>query len=113
MNPDDDDDDDDELFDSDYDMGDESCDDDILFQRNVDPGIELGDPENINQNKNESSSESNFSGEVDVVGSDSDFNEDRVSADDEEGPNYQAFNPKHIFAPESCIGLLFSTKKRV
>ncbi|KAG8380825.1 hypothetical protein BUALT_Bualt06G0056700 [Buddleja alternifolia] len=74
-------------------------------------GIELGDPENINQNENESSSESNFFGEDDVVGSDSDFNEDRVSTDDDEGPNYQAFNPKHIFAPEFCIGLLFSTKK--
>ncbi|KAG8365733.1 hypothetical protein BUALT_Bualt17G0002600 [Buddleja alternifolia] len=58
MNPDD----EDELFDSNYDMGDESCDDDILFQKNVDPGIELGDPENINQNKNESSNESNCSG---------------------------------------------------
>ncbi|KAG8363918.1 hypothetical protein BUALT_Bualt19G0072400 [Buddleja alternifolia] len=84
--------DEDELCGSDYDPGDESCDDDILFQRNVDPGLELGDPENINKNENESSSESNFSGEDDVVGSDSDLNEDRVSTDDEEGPNYQTFN---------------------
>ncbi|KAG8383328.1 hypothetical protein BUALT_Bualt04G0001100 [Buddleja alternifolia] len=97
----------DELCDSDYDLGD----DDILFQRNVDPGVELGDPNNINENENENSSESNFFGEDDIVGSDGDLNEERVSVNDEEGPNYQTFNPKKIFTPEFFIGLLFSTKK--
>ncbi|KAG8377365.1 hypothetical protein BUALT_Bualt08G0025500 [Buddleja alternifolia] len=75
-------DDSDDLLDSDYDMEEEWGDDDQMFQRNIDPGIELGGDDNIE----EESSDSNESGEDDLVASEDDLDEHRFSDEEDESP---------------------------
>ncbi|KAG8373106.1 hypothetical protein BUALT_Bualt12G0136100 [Buddleja alternifolia] len=79
-------DDSDDLLDSDYDMEKEWGDDDQMFQRNIDPWIELGGDDNIEQE----SSDSNETGEDDLVASDDDLDEHRFSNEDDEDQAYRA-----------------------
>ncbi|KAG8390948.1 hypothetical protein BUALT_Bualt01G0136600 [Buddleja alternifolia] len=98
----------DDLLDSDYDMESENGDDDTIFQKNVDYEVELGDTNNVNTN--ETSNESNESGEDDAVESDGDLDEGRVSEEEDEGHKYPVFNPALIYDPDFVLGLIFSTK---
>ncbi|KAG8384160.1 hypothetical protein BUALT_Bualt04G0089300 [Buddleja alternifolia] len=69
-------------------------------------GVELGRDDRAESE----SSESNDSGEDDLVDSQDDLDEHRVSDEDDEGPHYPLYCPIEKYNPTFMIGLEFSTK---
>ncbi|KAL8481574.1 hypothetical protein ACS0TY_027907 [Phlomoides rotata] len=59
-----------------------------------------------------SESECEVDKEIDVVAGDvHDFEEQRVSDEENDEPSYPVFNPKTTFNPEFCLGQIFANKK--
>ncbi|KAL8545472.1 hypothetical protein ACS0TY_005574 [Phlomoides rotata] len=90
----DEDDDSEELYDSDYNMDEESENDDELYEINVSKhvvdGVDINDP----------SSDDDYSeDDEDVDHEDREFDEYKLSDGEREGPNHHIFNPEVIFEP--------------
>ncbi|KAL0411617.1 UNVERIFIED_CONTAM: hypothetical protein Slati_3751400 [Sesamum latifolium] len=101
----------DSLLDSDYDMVDESIDDDVIFENYVDGEDNMihNMEEIINVGNGDESGDD--SGDVDVVDSEDDLNENRLSDGEGEGSTHPVFNPVEMYNPTFELGIIFSTKK--
>ncbi|KAL0292264.1 UNVERIFIED_CONTAM: hypothetical protein Sradi_6996400 [Sesamum radiatum] len=97
----------DSLMDSDYDMVDESIDDDAIFENYVDG------EDNMLHNMEEINTvgSGDDSGDVDVVDSDDDLDENRLSDGEGGGSTHPVFNPVEMYNPTFELGMIFSTKK--
>ncbi|KAL0377895.1 UNVERIFIED_CONTAM: hypothetical protein Sradi_3095000 [Sesamum radiatum] len=91
-----------DFLENDYDMNnDNSEDDDELFKEYV------NETEDEHGTGLETSSESNSD---DVVVSEADMDEHRVSDDDDKGSEHAVFNPAQIYDPSLELGMIFSSK---
>lgn len=94
-----------ELYDSDYNIDEESENDDELYEINVSKQVVDG------VDRNDPSSDDDYSEEdEDVVHEDRGFDEHKLSDGEREGPNHSIFNPEVIFEPEFELGMIFSSK---
>ncbi|KAL0440816.1 UNVERIFIED_CONTAM: hypothetical protein Sradi_0020500 [Sesamum radiatum] len=59
----------------------------------------------------DSADETNSESSRDVVVSDNDMDEHRVSEDDENEPNFPVFNPVEMYNPSLELGMIFCSKK--
>ncbi|KAL2226798.1 UNVERIFIED_CONTAM: hypothetical protein Sindi_2038500 [Sesamum indicum] len=77
-------------------------------------GNDMNDENDIGNDMNDENDakEDNSENEsVDMVASENDLDEHRQSDDEENGPNFVAFNPDQMYDPALELGMIFSSKK--
>ncbi|KAL2235253.1 UNVERIFIED_CONTAM: hypothetical protein Sindi_1257500 [Sesamum indicum] len=81
-----------------------------IFEENV----EFLDNENdigIDSGSNDAEEDNSENESIDMVASENDLDEHRQSDDEENGPNFVAFNPDQMYDPALELGMIFSSKK--
>ncbi|KAL2253101.1 UNVERIFIED_CONTAM: hypothetical protein Sindi_0104800 [Sesamum indicum] len=72
---------------------------------------DIGNDMNDENDENDAEEDNSENESIDMVASENDLDEHRQSDDEENGPNFVAFNPDQMYDPALELGMIFSSKK--